>query len=82
MSCYECLLAGIVRDAVGFCHHCSAVRYVRKHIYVIDDPVTAGVPLVRTIVLPKRARLLLCSTCKKVLEQPRSTHSEYLGIEH
>lgn len=82
MSCYECLLAGIVRDAVGSCHHCSAALCA-EHICVVDDPVTGCVPLVRTIVLPKKARLLLCNTCKAALEQqPRSTYSEYVGIEH
>ena len=48
---------------LGLCHHCSAAL-CKEHICVVDDPVTAGVPLVRTIVLPKKARLLLCSTCK------------------
>ncbi len=81
MSCYECLRAGIVRDAVGLCHHCSAALCT-EHLCVVDDPVTGCVPLVRTIVLPKKAGLLLCSTCKAALEQPRSSHSEYIGIEH
>ena len=58
------------------------LRYAREHICVIDDPVTGGVPLVRTVVLPKKARLLLCGTCKAALEQPRSGYTEYIGIEH
>lgn len=44
MSCHECLRAGIVRDAVGLCHHCSAA-FCTEHMCVVDDPVTAGVPL-------------------------------------
>ncbi len=34
------------------------------------------------VVLPKKARLLLCSTCKTAREQPRSSQAEYVGIEH
>jgi hypothetical protein len=49
---------------------------------VVDDPVAGGIPLVRTVILPKKARLLLCSTCKAALEQPRSGYAEYVGIEH
>ena len=81
MECYECLLAGRTRDAVGLCRHCNAALCV-EHVCVVEDPVTGSVPLVRTVVLPKKARLLLCSTCKTALEQPRSTHSEYVGIKH
>ena len=80
MSCYECLLRGIVRDAVGLCHHCSAALCT-EHVCVVEDPVIAGVPIVRTIVLPKKTRLFLCSTCKAALDQLRSIHSGYLGIE-
>jgi len=81
MECYECLQVGIRREASGLCHHCSAALCA-EHVCVVDDPVTGCVPLVRTIVLPKKARLLLCSTCKAALQQPRSTYSEYIGIEH
>ena len=81
VHCYECLQAGEIRDAVGLCHHCAAALCA-EHICVVDDPVTGGVPLVRTVVLPKKARLLLCGTCKAALEQPRSGHAEYVGIEH
>ena len=81
MECYECLQVGIQRDASGLCHHCSAAL-CPEHICVIDDPVAGGVPLVRTVILPKKARLLLCGTCKAALEQPRSGHAEYVGIEH
>lgn len=71
MHCYECLQAGVTRDAVGLCHHCSAALCA-EHICVVADRVTATSPLVLTVVLPKRARLLLCGTCKAALEQSRS----------
>jgi len=53
-----------------------------RNTSVVDDPVTDIRPLIRTVVLPKKARLLLCGTCKAALEQPRSGHAEYVGIEH
>jgi hypothetical protein len=81
MHCYECLQNDVNREAVGLCHHCSAALCA-EHICVVDDPVIDVRPLIRTIVLPKRARLLLCSTCKAALEQPRSGQAEYAGIEH
>ena len=81
MHCYECLKAGETRDAVGLCHHCAAALCA-EHICVLEHPVTGGVPLVRTVILPKKARLLLCSICNAALEQPRSGHAEYIGIEH
>jgi hypothetical protein len=59
VHCYECLLAGETRNAVGSCHHSSAALCA-EHICVVDDPVTDIRPLVRTVVLPKKARLLLC----------------------
>ena len=66
MHCYECLQSGETRDAVGICHYCSAALCA-EHICVVDDPVTGGVPLVRTVVLPKNARRLLCGTRKAAL---------------
>lgn len=80
MHCYECLQAGETRDAVGLCHHCSAALCA-EHIRVVDDPVIGGVPIVRTVVLPKKARLLLCGTCKAALEQPRSSEAAYAAME-
>ena len=71
MHCYECLQAGVTRDAIGLCHHCSAALCT-EHAFVIADPVTTIYPLMKTVVLPKRARLLLCGTCKAALEQTRS----------
>jgi hypothetical protein len=81
MQCYECLQSGETRGAVGLCHHCCAAL-CREHICEVDDPVTGGLPLVRTIILPKKARLLLCRTCEAALEQPRSGCAKYVGIEH
>ena len=71
MHCYECLQAGVTRDAIGLCHHCSAALCT-EHAFVVADPVTTIYPLMKTVVLPKRARLLLCGTCKAALEQTRS----------
>ncbi len=81
MHCYECLRGGVTRDSVGLCHHCSAAL-CEGHIFAVDDPVTTGALVNRTVILPKKARVLLCRTCKEALEQPRSSHSEYVGIEH
>jgi len=38
---------------------------------MITDPVTMTALIIRTVVLPKKARLLLCSTCLAALEQER-----------
>ena len=81
VHCYECLRAGDNRDAVGLCHHCSAAL-CEEHIREVDDPVTDIYPLMRTVVLPKKARLLLCSRCKAALEQLRTLRPECAGIEH
>jgi hypothetical protein len=81
VHCYECLQAGETRDAIGICHHCSAALCA-EHIYTVEDPITATEPLVRKVVLPKKARLLLCGTCKAALDQPRPSQAEYAGIEH
>jgi len=70
MHCYECCKNGTKRDAVGICHHCSAAL-CEDHTTVTEDPITAVYPVVKTVVLPKRARLFLCQTCKEAIEQPR-----------
>jgi len=75
MHCYQCLQAGEKHDAVGLCHHCSAAL-CEQHICEVDDPVTDNYPMLRTVVLPKKARLLLCSRCKAALEQPRRSHAQ------
>jgi hypothetical protein len=68
MLCYECSKAGTNREAVGLCHHCSAALCT-DHACVIKDPVTTTYPLARTVVLPRRARQLLCATCLDALQQ-------------
>jgi len=70
MHCYECSQTGGSREAVGLCHHCSAALCA-EHIFAITDPMVAQAPLLKEVTLPKRARLLLCRTCKAALEQAR-----------
>lgn len=68
MICYECQQAGKRRDAVALCHHCSAAL-CQEHALVLADPVTAQYPVCKTVILPLRARVFLCSTCKDALQQ-------------
>ncbi len=68
MECYQCLQAGITREAAGLCHHCSA-GLCREHICTVEDPITLRRVLAPSEVLPKRARVLLCSICKGALEK-------------
>jgi hypothetical protein len=70
MFCYECSKAGNHHEAIGLCHHCS-VALCEDHGTAIADPVTKIVPLMREVVLPKEARLLLCGTCLAALQQVR-----------
>jgi hypothetical protein len=56
MHCYECLEAGVTRDAVGLCHHCSAALCT-EYACVVADPVTAIYPLILTVVLPKPCKV-------------------------
>ncbi len=69
MECYQCIQAGITREAAGLCHHCCAAL-CQEHICVVEDPITLSYVMAPSVVLPKRARILLCSTCKAALEQP------------
>ena len=69
MECYQCLQAGITREAAGLCHHCSAAL-CPEHIFAVEDPITLSHILAPSVVLPKRARICLCGTCKSALEQP------------
>jgi len=71
MHCYECSQVGIAREAIGICHHCSAAL-CPDHAYAVADPITAQYFMGRIAILPKKARQLLCSTCKTALEQPRA----------
>lgn len=68
MICYECQQAGKRRDAVALCNHCSAAL-CQEHALVHADPVTAQYPVCKTVILPLRARVFLCSTCKDALQQ-------------
>ncbi len=68
MECYQCLQAGIAREAAGLCHHCSAAL-CPEHICMVQDPITLRRGMSPSVVLDKRARVLLCSICKGALEQ-------------
>ena len=68
MDCYECFSQGHVESAVGLCHHCSAALCA-DHAVVLSAPVFGTEPLLKRIVFPKRARLLLCVTCYQALRQ-------------
>jgi hypothetical protein len=68
MICYECQLLGTRQGAAVLCHHCSAAL-CSKHAAVLSDPVTERYPILRVVVLPLRARLFLCNTCRQALEQ-------------
>jgi len=68
MICYECQQAGRTRDAVALCHHCSAAL-CPEHALILSDPVTAQYPVCQTVVLPLRARVFLCGTCREALRQ-------------
>ena len=70
MYCYECSQADTRGEAIGICHHCS-VALCQEHASMIADPVTMTALINRTVVLPKKARLLLCSTCLAALQQDR-----------
>ena len=70
MQCYECSEAGKVQDAVALCHHCSAALCA-DHASIIADPMMAKAPLWKEVILPKRARIILCPTCKAAVEQIR-----------
>ena len=68
MLCYECSKTGRSEEAVGLCHNCSA-GLCSHHACVTALPVTTTYPLCKTVVLPQRARRLLCETCLRALQQ-------------
>ena len=80
MICYECQQAGKRRDAVALCNHCSAAL-CQEHALVLADPVTAQYPVCKTVILPLRARIFLCSTCRDALQQT-TPHSPEATAEH
>ncbi len=70
MLCFECCQSGKDSEAVGICHHCSAAL-CSNQAHITSDPVTTNYPLTMTVVLPLRARLILCETCLSALRQKR-----------
>jgi len=68
MICYECHQGGKTREAVALCQHCSA-GLCSNHASILDDPVTTLYPVVKIVVLPLRARVFLCTTCRDALRQ-------------
>jgi len=78
MICYECQQTGMKRDAVALCHHCSA-GLCPEHALILSDPVTANYPVCQTVVLPLRARVFLCSTCRQALGQTIGSDVEQAG---
>lgn len=68
MLCYDCSLAGNRREAVGLCHFCSA-GLCPEHTNVVSEEIRTQVPVVKTLVLPRKARRLLCSVCRAAVEQ-------------
>ena len=68
MICYECSLTGNRRDAAGLCHFCSA-GLCTEHANVVQERITTHAPLMRTVALPRKARRLLCQTCREALGQ-------------
>jgi hypothetical protein len=68
MECYECVREGMIREAAGLCHNCSAALCI-DHICEVRHPIIKSRVLAGTIVFPNRPRILLCRTCKVALEQ-------------
>jgi hypothetical protein len=68
MECYQCLQNGINRDAVGLCHHCSAAL-CSEHIFAVEEQLIVKHLMVPATMFSKKARLMLCGTCKIALEQ-------------
>lgn len=81
MECFECLQSGVTREAVGLCHHCSAALCV-DHIFAVEDPLTISHIMAPSEVLPKRARVMLCGTCKMALEQPCAESALFEVVHH
>lgn len=69
MICYECFLSRERREAIGFCHFCST-GLCAEHADMVPEEIRIHAALVKTVVLPRKARRLLCSVCKAALQQP------------
>lgn len=67
MRCFDCP-QDRSSEAIGLCHHCSAAL-CREHAVSIPEDLYANEAVARTVALPRRARLLLCRTCKDAFEQ-------------
>lgn len=76
MECYQCLQAGVAREAVGLCHHCSAALCA-DHIRVVEDPIELTPPLAPSTELLKRGRIMLCDTCRAAFEQALAGGGEF-----
>ena len=72
MKCFDCSDERRVNDAIGVCHHCS-VGVCQSHGSLLSDPVTMRAQIVKSVVLPKKARILLCKTCMDALAQPHDS---------
>lgn len=68
MGCYQCLQSGFNREAVGLCHHGSGAL-CSEHIFVVEEPLMVKHVMVPATIFPKKARLMLCDTCKAALDQ-------------
>jgi len=79
MICYECQQAGKRRDTVALCNHCSAAL-CQDHAQVLADPITAQYPVCKKVILPLRARVFLCSTCKDALQQTNENSREASAV--
>lgn len=61
------------REVVAICHHCSAAL-CREHAVSVTENIYANEALGRAVALPRRARLILCRTCKAAFQQ-EGTHT-------
>jgi hypothetical protein len=75
MKCFDCSIQGRAEETIGICHHCSA-GVCESHGSLVSDPVTMQALILRTIILPKKARLLLCRTCREALGQPHDLEAQ------
>jgi hypothetical protein len=69
MYCMDCEGKGLHRTAVALCHSCSAALCL-EHAEVLPKRLEMSVPVYNTVELPIAARLVLCSTCRRAIEQP------------
>jgi len=70
MNCMECERKSVHRTAIALCHNCSAALCV-EHAEVVPKSIEMQVPVCKIVALPIAARLVLCGTCRRAIEQPR-----------